>query len=51
MRRVVVRIGLGVRRAAASVGAALGIERRLDLDYPCPKAPDHRLNDVIAPDP
>jgi hypothetical protein len=51
MRRVPVRIGFRVRVAAAGVGAAFGIERRLDLDHPCPKAPDHGLDDMIAPDP
>jgi hypothetical protein len=52
MRRLTVRIAFGgVRVAAAGIGAAFGIERRLDLDYPGAKAFHHRLDDVIAPDP
>ena len=36
---------------AAGIGPALGIERRLDLDHPRAEPFEHRLNDVIAPDP
>ena len=32
------------------IGAAFGIERRLDLDHAGAKALHHRLDDVIAPD-
>ena len=32
------------------IGAALGIERRLKRDHPCPEALGHRLDDGIAAD-
>ena len=52
MRRVIMRIAFGcVRMAAAGIGAAFGIERRLDLDDAGPEPFHHRLDDVIAPDP
>ena len=52
MRRVTMRIAFGcVRMAAAGIGAAFGIERRLDLDHAGTKAFHHRLDHVIAPDP
>jgi hypothetical protein len=52
MRRVGVRIALGhVRMTAAGIGAAFGIERRLDLDHARPQPLHHRLDDVIASDP
>jgi hypothetical protein len=45
------RIGFGrVHMAAAGIGAALGIERRFDLDHACPQPLHHRLDDVITPD-
>ena len=34
----------------AGIGAAFGIERRLDLDDARAETPDHRLDHVIAPD-
>jgi hypothetical protein len=39
-----------VDMAAAGVGAALGIERRFDLDHTRPQPLHHRLDNVIAPD-
>ena len=44
-------VGRRVRMAAAGIGAALGVERRLDLDDPRAQPLHHRLDDVIAPDP
>jgi hypothetical protein len=44
---------IGFRRvpmAAAGIGAALGIERRFDLDHASPQSLHHRLDDMIAPD-
>jgi hypothetical protein len=52
MRRVVVR--LMVRRmgvTAFGIGAAFGIERRFDLDHARAQSLDHRLDDMVAPDP
>src|ERR1019366_10042859 len=40
-----------VRMAAGGIGAAFGIERRLDLDHAGPEPLHHRLDDVIASDP
>ena len=37
--------------AAAGIGAAFGIERRLDLDDARAQALHHRLDHVVAPDP
>src|SRR5713101_3022371 len=52
MRRVAVRIALGrIGVTAAGIGAAFGIERRLDLDHARAEPLHHRLDDVIAPDP
>ena len=52
MRRVVVRLAFRrVRVAAFGIGAALGIERRVDLDHPRAQPLDHRLNDMIAANP
>ena len=52
MRRVVVRTALGhMGVTAAGIGAAFGIERRLDLDHARAEPLHHRLDDVIAPDP
>jgi hypothetical protein len=39
-----------VRMAGAGIGAAFGIERRLDLDHAGTQPLHHRLDDVIAPD-
>ena len=36
---------------ATGIGAAFGIERRLDLDDARAETPHHRLDHVIAPDP
>jgi hypothetical protein len=47
MRIAFRRVGM----AAAGIGAAFGIERRLDFDHACAQALHHRLDDVIAPDP
>ena len=46
-------VGMSVRRVrvGARIGAAFGIERRLDLDHARAQAIHHRLDDVIAPDP
>jgi hypothetical protein len=41
----------GMCVAAAGVGAALGIERRLDLDDSGPEALHHRFDHMVAPDP
>lgn len=46
MRMHLRRVGM----AAAGIGAAFGIERRLDLDDARPQPLHHRLDDVIAPD-
>ena len=52
MHRVVVRTALGhMGVTAAGIGAAFGIERRLDLDHAGAEPLHHRLDDVIAPDP
>jgi hypothetical protein len=52
MRRVVVRLAFRcVRVAAFGIGAALGIERRFDLDHACTQSLHHCLDDMIAPDP
>ena len=52
MPRMELRIGFrDVAMAGADIGAAFGIERRLDLDHARPQSLHHRLDDVIAPDP
>jgi hypothetical protein len=51
MRRVPVRGRLARMDVAAGIGAAFGIERRLDLDDARTQPRHHRLDDVIAPDP
>jgi hypothetical protein len=52
MCRVTMRIAFGcVRMAAAGIGAAFGIERRLDLDHARAEPFHHCLDHVIAPDP
>src|SRR4051795_6133657 len=33
------------------IGATFGVERRFDIDQFCAEAPDHNLDDVIAPNP
>ena len=54
--RGMVMAGVGMNRAfrmgmaAAGIGAAFGIERRLDLDHPRAETFHHFLDDVIAPD-
>src|SRR4051812_8334482 len=50
MPGVVMRAGFGRVRMAVGIGAAFGIERRLDLDHARTKSSHHRLNDVITPD-
>src|ERR1700681_564957 len=47
LRRAVRRMGM----ATAGIGAALGIERCLDLDHARAQTFDHRLDDVVAPYP
>src|SRR5450432_1175936 len=52
MHRVTMRIAFGgVRMAVAGIGAAFGIERRLDLDHARAKPLHHRLDHMVAPDP
>jgi hypothetical protein len=41
----------GFMGMAGSICAALGVERRLDLDDACAEALHHFLDDVVAPDP
>ena len=51
VRRVIVVMAFrDLTMAAAGIGAAFGIERRLDLDDARAKPLHHRLDDVIAPD-
>ena len=45
---ILVRMSMGM--TGVGIGAAFGIERRLDLDHPRAQAFHHRLNDVIATD-
>src|SRR5690348_1447975 len=47
---VIVIVRVPVLMAAAFIGAALGIERRLDLDDARAQSPDHGFDDVIAAD-
>lgn len=51
MRGVAARIGFRRMLVSARIGAALGIERRFDLNHPRAQALHHRLDNVIAPDP
>jgi hypothetical protein len=52
VRRVAVRLACqGMRMTIAGIGATFGIERRLDFDHARSQPFDHRLDDVIAPDP
>jgi hypothetical protein len=51
VRRVAMRLIRRVRVILAGIGAALGVERRFDLDHPRAKPLHHRLDDVVAPDP
>ena len=48
--RMVVRISSRVSVIVTGVGAALGVERRFDLDHPCAQPLDHRFDNVVAPD-
>jgi hypothetical protein len=50
MRRMLVRIVLARVGVTAGIGAAFGIEWRLDLDHARAQASDHRFDNVIAPD-
>jgi len=53
--RMSMRLGMGMRMSLGmtgiGVGAAFGIERRLDLDHARAEPLHHRLDDVVAPDP
>ena len=49
VRRMIVR--LGMRMAVAVIGAAFGIERRLDFDHPRAQPLHHFLDHMVAPDP
>ena len=40
----------GMRMSRAGIGAAFGIERRLDLDHPRAQPAHHRLDYMISPD-
>ena len=56
MTGVGMRMGFGVRmglrmRVRFGIGAAFGIERRVDLDHAGAQPLQHRLDDMIAPDP
>jgi hypothetical protein len=50
--RVIMAVVVSVWRAALGlgVGAAFGIERRLERDYPGAKTLDHRLDDLVPAD-
>lgn len=48
--RVVAGMVVSVNRRGRDIGAAFGIERRLDLDHARAKAPRHVFDDVVAPD-
>jgi hypothetical protein len=41
----------GMRMGGFGIGAALRIERRFDSDHASPQPRDHRLNNVVAPNP
>ena len=45
-----VRMGFRMRVESLGIGAAFGIERRLDLDHARAEPLHHRLDDMIAPD-
>src|SRR6185437_7081751 len=56
MRIVIMHMTFGgvvmaMHMAAAGIGAAFGIERRLDLDDARPKTLHHGLDHMVAPDP
>jgi len=51
VRRMVMRLIRRVRVTLAGIGAALGVERRLDLDHPRAQPLHHLRDDVVAPDP
>ena len=46
-----VRMGFRMRLKSLGIGAAFGIERRLDLDHAGAETLHHRLDDVVAADP
>jgi hypothetical protein len=48
---VVCVVVMGMPVVAAGIGAAFGIEWRLDLDHARAQPLDHRLDHVIPPDP
>src|ERR1700722_8436476 len=51
VRGVAMRLALGRMCVSAfGIGAAFGIERRLDLDHARAEPLHHRLDDMIAPD-
>jgi hypothetical protein len=50
MRGVLLTASFGRRMPATLIGAAFGIERRLDLDDPRAEPPQHLRNDVVTPD-
>ncbi len=50
VRRVVMRLVGRMHVATAIIGAALGVERRFDLDHACAQPLHHLLDHVIAPD-
>jgi hypothetical protein len=47
---VIVRVALLMAMAAAFIGAAFGIEWRLDLDHARAQSPDHGFDDVVPAD-
>ena len=47
---MIVAMLMCVRRRSRDIGAALGIERRFDLDHDCAEAPRHILDDMVAAD-
>lgn len=51
MTMAVVMAMIVAMRIAAGIGAALGVERRLDLDHAPAKPAYHLLDDVVAADP
>ena len=50
MRGMLLTASFGRRMPATLIGAAFGIERRLDLDHTRAEPPNHRLDDMVAPD-
>ena len=45
------RVGFRMRMGSLGIGAAFGIERRLDLDHARAQPLHHRFDDVIPADP